>query len=705
MQSRNWGRIGLPQLPGDFMIRTEVSIGYAVKKLRNEIDGGVFNHVFGGFLAACRLFAFIVKFCLVWLMADLADLLFGIRVALVVFFLLMGWLVIPRIWKVSEFSYGVRKKRNGLMMGTAYSRITEQYANVDARPMRGTNVLNTVGRKESYYVDYGSEPNPHVLVVGSSSSGKTSTTKAFICRNYIKYGTHFLMVDWDGDNERWAAECGAALWKVPENFKINMFRLNGANPEQRASMVEDALLIAGRMTMLQATKVKNMVLKAYVAGSEPTLDTIVESLNRDGRKNSLIIYRLSAIWRVVGEEPETFWKSIFENNTVISLSGLNESEKAVVAYFILHRICELFEKEEPYAKEKLLVVVDEAWQLLNSSTRLGIHESLAERVIRVGRRYGFGIMTSTQQLSDVTEPFINSSSLIFLHNYRQLNMNRLALNQFDLAYLSSAGQGECLVFDRLRSQMGQTYTDYVKIRQLDYGEYAQLKAKSVDFEVPSYGEQQRFPELPKTHAESSVSKKSPFKIPEGAPSPAEHAAMLAIYYCNDKTKSSLIRYIKGKGWVRSETTLYGYTARPGILDSIVNAGFAVKSKDAYNLTESGLKWVDPERILINQSDKLGSEEHKRLLIKTIHELHESNILVVTSSIKHSPDLIAWPVHEKKRYLWDIRRVKGYEAQTSARRDSIMQNSDKMIKSKISTIWVSSNEKISDRINDIITNKG
>ena len=303
-------------------------------------------------------------------------------------------------------------------------------------------------------------------------------------------------------------------------------------------------------------------------------------------------------------------------------------------------------------------MVDEAWQLLNSSSRLGVHESLAERVIRVGRRYGFGIMTSTQQLSDVPESFINSSSLIFLHNYRQLNMNGLALNQFDLAYLNSAGQGECLVFDRLRSQNGHTHADYVKIRQLDAGEYAKLKAKSANFEVPSYGEQQRFPELPKTPAELSVARKSPFKIPEGAPSPAEHAAMLALYYSTDKTKAGLVGYIKERGWIRSPTTLYGYTAKPGILDGIVNAGFAAKSRTSYELTEQGLKWVDPEQILVNQSDKLGSEEHKRLLIKTINKLHESNMLVITSSIKHSPDLIAWPVHQKKKYLWDSRSVKG-----------------------------------------------
>lgn len=674
------------------MIQKEISLEYAVRRLRSEIDGGAFNSIMRIFRRIFGFLALLGKLLLLMILTIPILSLFGWTayiLAAALFMGLLGLLPIKQIRGIIAHLHRHGDKCKGILAGTEYPRLTEQYANVDARPMRGTNIIGISGSNGQYYINYGSEPNPHVLVIGSSSSGKTSTIKSFMCRNYLNYGTRFLMIDWNGDNEEWAKQCGATLWKVPENFKINMFKLNGMNHEQRASMVEDALLIAGRMTMLQATKVKNMALRHYMNGSEPTLDGILGALARE-RRNSLIVYRLSAIWRVVGEEPDLFWKSIFQNNTVISLAGLNESEKAVVAYFVLQRICELFEKEEPGAREKLLVVVDEAWQLLNSSSRLHLNESLAEKVIRVGRRYGFGIMASTQQLGDVPESFINSSSLIFMHNYRQLQQTHLTLNRFDLAYMESAGQGECLVFDRLRSQNGQPYPDYIKIRQLQEQEYNEIRSRSTALEIPSYQASKsnyNLPELPKAAAEPTTVKKSPFRIPEGAPSPMEHAAMLAVYYCTDKDKAGLISYIKEKGWIRSETTLYGYTAKPGVLEGIVNAGFAEKSRDKYALTETGMKWIDPEQILLNQSDKLGSEEHKRLLISTIHKLHDSNSLVITSRIKHSPDLIAWPVHQKKRYLWDTGSVKGYEIQTSARRDSVGQNAKKADLWGISVEWV------------------
>ncbi len=121
--------------------------------------------------------------------------------------------------------------------------------------------------------------------------------------------------------------------------------------------------------------------------------------------------------------------------------------------------------------------MDEAWQILSSSEELEMQESLAEKVVRIGRRYGFGIVTSTQQLEDLPSAFINSSAIMFLHNYHYLwgAKEGIWLNNFDKAYIASAAQGECLVYDRLRFQEGQTFADYVKVDPLSEEEYKKLK--------------------------------------------------------------------------------------------------------------------------------------------------------------------------------------------------------------------------------------
>lgn len=54
--------------------------------------------------------------------------------------------------------------------------------------------------------------------------------------------------------------------------------------------------------------------------------------------------------------------------------------------------------------------------------------------------------------------------------------------------------------------------------------------------------------------------------------------------------------------------------------------------------------------MTNQSDKLDNEEHKWLMIKTTNRLHGENRLAITSSIKHSLDLIVWKHNKNKGYL-------------------------------------------------------
>ena len=112
--------------------------------------------------------------------------------------------------------------------------------------------------------------------------------------------------------------------------------------------------------------------------------------------------------------------------------------------------------------------------------------------------------------------------------------------------------------------------------------------------------------------------------------------------------------------------------------------------------------MDPEYIMANQSDKLGSEEHKRLMAKTIEKLHEENMLVVTSRAKHSPDLISFPVSKAKRYLWDVASAMGYEIQTSVRKEAIEMNE---AKTDLPITWVAEDKEVLEGIRRLTNENG
>ena len=619
----------------------------------------------------------------------------------------VGLLLIPStIYIFLKFRLKSSNNEKGLYVGKSYERYVLSYINYESNStIHESMKMMLKGVYGNYNIDLSSEPNNHILILGSSSSGKTTTLKSVLGRASLLYNIYFLAIDWQGELEEFAKESGSCLWKVPDNLQINIFKLNNISKAERAGMIEEAMMLSLHLTQLQATRVRDALAKLY-ENSEPTLQMLWDEL-KQRKENYLIGYRIKAVERVIGTEPDEFWENIFSNNTVLSLAGLNDNEKSIVAYFVLQRICELFESKKSN-KNKLLIAMDEAWQLMNkrndSIKSQGAHEVLAERIVRLGRKYGFGIITSTQQIEDIPSAFINSSSVIMLHNYRQgWKNNLLGLNVLDIEYAKSAGLGECLVMDRGRSMQGQTWLDYVKVMALDRNEMDELIKYSTGkkpVQINSIKESKINLNNIYVHANAN---KSSIKIPLNAPTPAEHAALLAVLLNGNSSKRIITKFIKEKRWIKSDATLYGYKGNLGILKKIVSKEYAKESNKKYILTDLGRKWVDPEQIIINQSGKIGSEEHKALMVKTIKKLHEDNELVITSSTKHMPDIIAWPVNRNKSYLWDYENVKGYEAQTSARNDSVSENMVKQERLNLKIVWVSSNEEVIEQIKKIVSN--
>lgn len=247
---------------------------------------------------------------------------------------------------------------------------------------------------------------------------------------------------------------------MPLHFKVNLFRLNGMTKEARAGMAVESLSAAARLTALQGTRIRSALLRFYGEGREPSLLDLWEAMrmDRSGKLNTFD-QKLRSIQRVIGYEPQEFWDRIFSSNNVVSLMGLNQSEKALVAYAILQRLTDLFDRE-PWkgGKPRLMVVVDEAWQLLRREKGYEQGgESVAERIVRMGRKYGIGIIVSTQQLDDIPKVFLNSSPLLMLHQHREASYfgrDILDLNRFEQEYMKNAAQGEMLLFDRGMAQGG-----------------------------------------------------------------------------------------------------------------------------------------------------------------------------------------------------------------------------------------------------------
>jgi hypothetical protein len=653
-----------------------------------------------------------------WLTAYIILFLFW-----VVIFVAILMLYLPLAYL--SFRLAIRRhgsEEDGIRLGMSYAHYIQLRHEVEeSEPVlrgAGSEAL-LVGENKDYMVNYADEPNPHTIIVGGSGSGKTVTTKAFATRSALKYGLKLLVIDWNGEYESYADSIGATTWHVPKELKINPFALRGADIADRASSIIDLLVFGARLTPLQANTVRSAVLGFYAKDKEPTLIEIDRAIlaMRSDRKQSdltrqqadLIDQRFRSVQRVVGYEPDDFYKRMLSSNNVINLVGLNDYEKGLVSYAIMQRIYEEFNRQPQLNTQvRLIIVLDEAWQILQ--TRMGDEalESLPSRIVRLGRKYGFGILVSTQQIEDVPNTFINSSAVKVVHSYHGASVfgstrDVFGFGDFENAYIKTAERGEALVLDKGRAMQGQLWPDYVKVDKLTDKEMEVLRKKAEAYKPEPINE----PELPldigtKTKAPQKSNVES-FKPPEDRPTPSSHAALLAIYDNKDAKLADLAKYVKAKGWISGDPTIYGSKGRKGIFENLINLGLAKKEGDKYALTDKGSKWVNPESILETESE-IGSDLHKQLLIKTIKYLHEKNMFVMATPQPESFDLIAYPIDAKKKFMWDDKNRKAYEIQTTARKDSVLANADKKDKYKIPITWVAYEEGMLDEIKRLTENK-
>jgi len=615
-----------------------------------------------------------------------------------------------------------RSSEDGVSLGMSYKHYIQLRHEVEREDMmlRGSSseaVL--VGENQDYVLDYAAEPNPHMVIVGGSGSGKTVTTKAFMTRASLKYGLRLLIIDWNGEYESYAEQIGATVWHVPKELKINPFGLRGASIADRASSLIDLMVFGAKLTPLQANSVRSVALGFYARDVEPTLievDKIILGMRRDRSQSDLmraqcdlVDQRFRSVQRVVGYEPEDFYKRMMTSNNVISLAGLNDYEKGLVSYAVLQRIYEEFNKKpELNNAVKLIVVLDEAWQILQSKIGDETMEALPSRIVRLGRKYGFGMLVSTQQIEDVPNTFINSSSIRIVHSYHGGGIHGstaeiFGLGEFETAYLKTSERGEALIFDKDRAMKGQLWPDYVKVDMLTEKELEAMREKSDKFKPELITE----PQLPLDMGEKKATQKNDavtfFKPPDNRPTATQHAAMLALLENPNSDRSTLIKWLQKSEWITASNTLYGRKQNPSVFDAILKLGMAKDDGGKLSLTEKGERWVVPERILEFESE-VGGDLHRQLLIKTIEHLHGKNMFVMATPEPESFDLIAYPVDAKKKYLWDDKKRKAYEIQTTARKDSILANWDKKDKYNVPITWVTYDAQIMEEIKKITENK-
>lgn len=329
--------------------------------------------------------------------------------------------------------------------------------------------------------------NPHISISGETGSGKTQATKA-ILHDLLPQGLPALILDFKDDYSK-------PDFAQPEGFAVHDASFGGlpfnpmvprvdpqtgrvnpvahvhelANMLQRIYGLGDQQTYALREAMKETYAIAGVGDKPFIPAPDQQylpFEAVREVLVRE--KTTTLLGRLSPIFDLglfsAGDET-TGLDTLLSTPSIVRLSQLpgDQVKNAVAEFFLMALYGFLIRREHPHRLERLLVL-DEAWRLVNSPFLVPL--------MREGRAFGLGVIVATQFPKDLPEEIGGSTGTRLFFN--QTKADQVREIQRTLIGKTSGQEGdhlgnlvrglaplECLV-------QNLHYRPYIRVRAVPY---------------------------------------------------------------------------------------------------------------------------------------------------------------------------------------------------------------------------------------------
>ncbi len=266
------------------------------------------------------------------------------------------------------------------------------------------------------------EQNPHMLISGSSGSGKTETLKV-ICSELKKNKVPLLIFDFHNDFGEFADNI-----VNEENIKIHPLQiLPGEKPKDVAYKVSSILKNSFKdLTVIQEGVIRKAIMKFYE-------DSGISDLYKknDGSYKILPFRRFKKYFSAVAGDQRTVrsleikldilfdyelfsdadetsisFNELLKKNTVFQLKHAPSDEvKKIIAELMISKLIQYSYELEQTKDLRLYCIIDEAH-------RMSYPGSPINTLFRESRKYGIGIILASQRATDFNEVLLSNAGTI-----------------------------------------------------------------------------------------------------------------------------------------------------------------------------------------------------------------------------------------------------------------------------------------------------
>jgi type IV secretory pathway VirB4 component len=297
--------------------------------------------------------------------------------------------------------------------------------------------------------------NPHMVILGTSGSGKTQTLKAIVWEMYQGFPTRSIVLDFHGDQELPGEICYPIHMASP--YGINPLTINN-DPEGGGSKLQ-AISVAAtlRRALIMGTNQEGLLIMMvqelyeqfgitqenrqswvgnipHLGDLQQAIDSRVEAGCKDSKGLQI---KLAA----------TFQYGVFSRPQIdlnagklvrVDLSKLPPELGAIAAEAILKQTMDAHRLAGESSALKTFLFVDEAKELKGSKT--------LDRITADGRKYGLGVVLATQRETHISPDVLANTATKILLPVDVADIRKVASRfRFDAGRIANLGTFQALV--------------------------------------------------------------------------------------------------------------------------------------------------------------------------------------------------------------------------------------------------------------------
>ncbi|ADI32646.1 ATP-binding protein [Staphylothermus hellenicus] len=262
----------------------------------------------------------------------------------------------------------------------------------------------------------------HTLVVGSTGSGKTHTVSIIVnelVRKTSKYKV--LIIDWHGE---YMKLINRAEYLEPRRMPLNIIEHN--NIYEFIELLQDSLGLTPPQVYILEKIFEN---KKYMINNIYDLRNVLENIEDQGswfRESRLSLLRkISPLTRDGLREVFDAYKdkiidyiNICENPIIIDASRIQDPYiRRIYVSILLKKIFKEAVKRKVWSRNKLLVVLEEAHNVLGRNNYIGI----VARMLSEIRKFGVGLVIVSQSPSQLVDEAMLNTNTKIIHSIKSLN--------------------------------------------------------------------------------------------------------------------------------------------------------------------------------------------------------------------------------------------------------------------------------------------